>query len=159
MRVRLKQQKLRDIVARSNISQNHWAMKLGLSRGHWSDIVNGKHPFPSAKTRGLMLEVFKVPFDELFEPETGGWSDQDFKAKISDRYIVDREVGHGGMGTVYLARDARLGRAVAIKVVSPEAVSCIGTKQFLKEIRNTARLQHQNVLPLHDAGEAAGYPY
>ncbi len=159
MRVRLKQQELRDFVARSNISQNHWAMKLGLSRGHWSDIVNGKHPYPSAKTRGLMLEVFKVPFDDFFEAETGGRSDQDFKAAISERYIVDRELGHGGMGTVYLARDARLGRPVAIKVVSPEAVSGIGIKQFLKEIRNTARLQHHNILPLHDAGEAAGFPY
>jgi putative ABC transport system permease protein len=159
MRVRLKQQELRELIARSSISQNHWAIKLGLSRGHWSDIVNGKHPYPSAKTRGLMLEVFRVPFEELFETDTGGWSDQDFKAAISNRYVVDREVGHGGMGTVYLARDARLGRTVAIKVVSPEAVSGIGIKQFLKEIRNTARLQHHNVLPLHDAGEAAGYPF
>jgi predicted permease len=146
-------------MARSNLSQNHWAMKLGLSRGHWSDIVNGKHPYPSGRTRERIIEVFGVSFDELFEAETAGWSDQHFQAAISDRYMIDKELGHGGMGTVYLARDVKLGRQVAIKVVSPEAVSGIGIKQFLKEIRNTARLEHHHILPLHDAGEAAGHPY
>jgi predicted permease len=63
------------------------------------------------------------------------------------------------MGTVYLARDVKLGRQVAIKVVSPEVVSGIGVQQFLKEARYTARLQHQNILGLYDAGEAAGHPY
>jgi predicted permease len=159
MRVRLKLDRLHDLIARSNLSQNHWAIKLGLSRGHWSDIVNGKHPYPSGRTRERIIEVFGVSFEELFEAETGGWSDQHFQAAISDRYLIDRELGHGGMGTVYLARDVKLGRQVAIKVVSPEAVSGIGIKQFLKEIRNTARLEHHHILPLHDAGEAAGYPY
>ncbi len=159
MRVRLKREQLLDLIARSNLSQNHWAMKLGLSRGHWSDIVNGKHPYPSPKTRERMLEVLRVDFDDLFETESGGWSDQKFHAAISDRYLIDRELGHGGMGTVYLARDVKLGRQVAIKVVSPEAVSGIGIRQFLKEIRNTARLEHHHILPLHDGGEAAGYPY
>ena len=96
MRVRLKQKRLLDFIARSNISQNHWAMKIGLSRGHWSDIVNGKHPYPSAKTRERMLEVLKLSFDELFEAETGG-SDQGFQVAISDRYLIEREVGQGGM--------------------------------------------------------------
>ncbi len=159
MRVRLKLDRLHDLIARSNLSQNHWAMKLGLSRGHWSDVVNGKHPYPSGRTRERMLETFGVSFDELFEAEAGGWSDQHFQAAVSDRYLIDRELGHGGMGTVYLARDIKLGRQVAIKVVSPEAVGGIGAKQFLKEIRNTARLEHHHILPLHDAGEAAGYPY
>jgi serine/threonine-protein kinase len=146
-------------MARSNLSQNHWAMKLGLSRGHWSDIVNGKHPYPSVKTRERILEVFKVDLAELFETEAGGWSDHHFQAAISDRYLIDRELGHGGMGTVYVARDVKLGRLVALKVVSPEAVSGIGIKQFLKEIRYSARLDHHHILPLHDAGEAGGYPY
>ena len=159
MRVRLKLDRLRDLIARSNLSQNHWAMKLGLSRGHWSDIVNGKHPYPSGKTRERLLEVFRVSFDALFETEPGGWSDQELHDAISDRYLIDRELGHGGMGTVYVARDVRLGRVVAVKVVSPEAVSGIGIKQFLKEIRYAARLEHPHILPLHDAGEAAGYPY
>ena len=71
MRVRLKLDGLHELIARSNLSQNHWAMKLGLSRGHWSDIVNGKHPYPSAKTRERMVEVFGVEVQDLFEAETG----------------------------------------------------------------------------------------
>ena len=159
MRVRLKLDGLHELIARSNLSQNHWAMKLGLSRGHWSDIVNGKHPYPSAKTRERMVEVFGVEVQDLFEAETGSWSDQSFQSAISDRYLIDRELGHGGRGTVYVARDVKLGRLVALKVVSPEAVSGIGIKQFLKEIRYAARLEHPHILPLHDAGEAGGYPY
>ncbi len=159
MRVRLKLDGLHELIARSNLSQNHWAMKLGLSRGHWSDIVNGKHPYPSAKTRERMVEVFGVEVQDLFAAETGSWSDQSFQSAISDRYLIDRELGHGGMGTVYVARDVKLGRLVALKVVSPEAVSGIGIKQFLKEIRYAARLEHPHILPLHDAGEAGGYPY
>ena len=161
MRVRLKLDQLHDLMARGNLSQNHWAIKIGISRGHWSEVVNGKHIHPSPKTRERLLEVFGVPFDELFEIELDapGWSDPTFQAAISDRYLIDEEIGHGGMGTVYLARDVKLGRPVAIKVLAPEAVSGIGVQQFLKEARYTARLQHQNVLGLYDAGEAAGHPY
>jgi hypothetical protein len=49
MRVRLRQQRLLNFLAQSRLSQNHWALKLGISRGHWSEIVNGKHPYPSPK--------------------------------------------------------------------------------------------------------------
>jgi predicted permease len=161
VRVRLKRERLLDLIARSGLTQNHWAIKLGLSRGHWSGVVNGKHPYPSARTRERLLEAFGVSFDELFEVVSGpsGWSDQDFGAAIADRYVIDREVGQGGMGTVYLARDVKHGRQVAIKVVSPEAVSGIGVQQFLKEIRYSARLQHPHMLPLYDSGEAAGHPF
>ena len=107
-----------------------------------------------------MLDVFRVSFDELFEIESKtGWTDPSFQSAVAGRYLIDEEIGQGGMGTVYLGRDAKLGRQVAIKVLSPEAVSGIGTGQFLKEIRYTARLQHQNILGLHDAGEAGGHPY
>ena len=161
MRVRLKQQRLLDLIAQSSLSQNHWAIKLGLSKGHWSAIVNGKHPFPSPRTRERMLEVFGVGFDDLFEVEAGPaeGSDATFQSAIAEKYLIEREIGHGGMGTVYLTRDIKHGRLVAMKVISPEAVSGIGVQQFLKEIRLTARTQHHHILPLHDSGEAAGYPY
>ena len=161
MRVRLNQQKLLAFLAQSPLSQNHWALKLGLSKGHWSEIVNGKHPYPSPRTRERMLEVLGIPFEELFEIETGipEWADTDFRRALADRYLIDRELGQGGMGAVYLARDARHGRVVAIKVISPEAVSGIGITPFLREISTVAKLQHPHILPLYDSGEAAGHPF
>ena len=72
------------------------------------------------------------------------------------RYIIEREVGRGGMATVYLARDARHQRQVAIKVLDPELGAVLGAERFLGEIRVTANLQHPNLLPLFDSGEAAG---
>ena len=161
MRVRLNQQRLLAFLAVSRLSQNHWALRLGLSRGHWSEIVNGKHPYPSPKTRERMLEVLGLPFDELFEVETEApsWADVDFRRAIADRYLVDAELGQGGMGAVYLARDVRLGRVVALKVISPEAVSGIGVTQFLREIATVAHLQHPHILPLFDSGEAAGHAF
>jgi hypothetical protein len=148
-----------ELIAQSRLSQNHWAIKLGLSKGHWSGIVHGRHPYPSKKTQHLLMEVFGVPFEELFVYESRSGADAAIHAAISDRYVLEREIGQGGMGTVYLTRDVKLGRTVAVKFVSTEAVSGIGTDRFLKEVRVTARLQHQSVLPLYDAGEAAGAPY
>ncbi len=161
MRVRLNQQKLLAVLAQSPLSQNHWAIKLGLSKGHWSEIVNGKHPFPSPKTRARMLEVLKIPFVELFHIEAGvpAWADSDFRRAIADRYLIDAELGQGGLGAVYLARDARHARIVAVKVISPEAVSGIGVTAFLREIATVAQLQHPNILPFYDSGEAAGHPF
>ena len=161
MRIRLDSDHLRALIAESGLSQNHWALKLGLSKGHWSDIVNGKHPYPSAKTRELLLDVLAVPTDELFSVEhgTSPWYGDAFQKHMSERYVIDREVGHGGMGTVYVARDLKLGRLVALKVVSAEAVSGIGTKQFLKEVRFVARLEHPHILPLYDADIVDEHPY
>ena len=97
MRVRLKLDRLHDLIARGNLSQNHWAIKIGMSRGHWSEIVNGKHIHPSPKTRERMIEVFGVSFDDLFEVETDApaGSDPSFEAAISDRYLIDEEIGQG----------------------------------------------------------------
>ncbi len=160
MRVRLRLDRLRDLLARSGISQNHWAIRLGLSRGHWSDLVNGKHPYPSAATRQRLLEAFAVPFDQLFlaEPEAGA-VDAAMHAALSSRYLLDREIGAGGMGTVFQARDLRLARVVAVKVVSAEAVGGLGVRPFLQEVGHVARLQHPHIVPLFDAGDAAGSPF
>src|SRR5207244_2366568 len=72
---------------------------------------------------------------------------------------VEREVGRGGMAIVLLARDRKLGRQVAIKVLSPDVATSVATERFLREIRITAQLQHPNILPLIDSGEAAGLLY
>lgn len=82
-----------------------------------------------------------------------------FQAALSERYVIDRKIGAGGMGTVYLARDVKHGRQVAIKVVPAERLSAAGRRHFHREIRLTARLQHPHILPLLDSGEAAGCPY
>jgi putative ABC transport system permease protein len=160
MRVSLRLERLQQLIAQSSLSQNHWAIKFGLSKGHLSDLLAGKHPYPSARTRDRLLEVLGVPFAELFEIEPGHeLPDYAIQRALHRQYAIDREIGHGGMGTVYLARDLRLGRTVAIKIVSEEVVSGVGGKALLKEIVNTNRLQHPNVLTVLDAGEAAGAPY
>ncbi len=78
---------------------------------------------------------------------------------LSDRYRIDRELGRGGMATVYLAEDTRHHRKVAIKVLHPELSAVIGPERFLKEIELTANLQHPHILPLFDSGSADGLLY
>ncbi len=75
---------------------------------------------------------------------------------LSQRYRIERELGAGGMATVYLAHDLRHGRKVAIKVLRPELAAVIGAQRFLAEIKTTANLQHPHILPLHDSGEVDG---
>ncbi|MBY0491820.1 MAG: protein kinase [Gemmatimonadaceae bacterium] len=75
---------------------------------------------------------------------------------LQDRYTLLRQLGAGGMATVYLARDVRHAREVAIKVLHPELAAVLGAERFLSEIRTTASLQHPHILPLFDSGEAAG---
>jgi serine/threonine-protein kinase len=75
---------------------------------------------------------------------------------LADRYSVERELGRGGMATVYLGRDLKHDRPVALKVLHPEVAVTLGTERFLREIQLTARLQHPHILPIHDSGEAAG---
>jgi eukaryotic-like serine/threonine-protein kinase len=73
-------------------------------------------------------------------------------AAVADRYTVERELGRGGMATVYLAHDVRHARRVALKVFRPEVAAAVGADRFLAEIRTTANLQHPNILPLFDSG-------
>jgi serine/threonine-protein kinase len=75
---------------------------------------------------------------------------------LRERYLLERELGAGGMATVYLAQDVRHHRRVALKVLKPELAAVIGAERFLHEIETTANLQHPHILPLHDSGEVAG---
>src|SRR5215208_5207357 len=76
-------------------------------------------------------------------------------ASLADRYVLEREVGAGGMATVYLARDLRHKRSVALKVVRPELGGQLGGERFLREIELAARLQHPHILPVFDSGVVA----
>src|SRR5215211_4207276 len=76
------------------------------------------------------------------------------QSALADRYRLDREVGAGGMATVYLAEDVRHDRKVALKVLRPELAAVIGAERFIAEIRTTANLQHPHILPLFDSGVA-----
>ncbi|HUP52353.1 MAG TPA: protein kinase [Longimicrobiales bacterium] len=78
-------------------------------------------------------------------------------AALSGRYEVEREIGAGGMATVYLARDVKHNRRVALKVLKPELAAVVGADRFLTEIETTAGLQHPHILPLFDSGEADGF--
>ncbi|HWA40500.1 MAG TPA: protein kinase, partial [Gemmatimonadales bacterium] len=78
---------------------------------------------------------------------------------MKDRYTLDREIGQGGMATVYLAEDIRHRRKVAVKVLRPELAASLGPDRFLREIEIAARLQHPHILPLLDSGESDGLLY
>src|SRR4029077_797864 len=80
-------------------------------------------------------------------------------AALAGRYEVEREIGAGGMETVYLARDLKHDRRVALKLLNPELGAVLGVERFLSEIKVTANLQHPNLLPLFDSGDANGLLY
>ncbi|MGD2122675.1 MAG: serine/threonine-protein kinase [Gemmatimonadota bacterium] len=79
------------------------------------------------------------------------------KAALADRYSIDREIGSGGMATVYLAQDLKHDRKVAVKVLDPDLTRTLGAERFLKEIKTAANLTHPHILPVHDSGEADGF--
>ena len=76
---------------------------------------------------------------------------------LEGRYAIERELGEGGMATVYLADDLKHERKVALKVLKPELAAIVGAERFLAEIKTTAGLQHPHILPLHDSGEAGKF--
>ena len=78
------------------------------------------------------------------------------RAALGDRYRIERELGRGGMATVFLAHDLRHDRPVALKTLHPELAQSLGADRFLQEIKLAARLQHPHILSVHDSGEAAG---
>ena len=81
------------------------------------------------------------------------------KTALADRYAVEREIGEGGMATVYLAEDLKHHRKVAVKVLRSELAAAMGPERFLREIEIAAQLQHPHVLPLYDSGQADGFLY
>ena len=84
---------------------------------------------------------------------------EDLRAALAGRYEIDREIGQGGMATVYLADDLRHERKVAVKVLRPDLAAALGAERFLREIKIAANLTHPHILPLHDSGEADGFLY
>src|SRR3989454_12124196 len=81
------------------------------------------------------------------------------QAALAARYTIERELGRGGMATVYLARDVRHERRVALKVLRPEIAAALGPERFLREIQIAAQLAHPHILPLHDSGAAGAFLY
>ena len=84
---------------------------------------------------------------------------KDLASALASRYRIERELGAGGMATVYLASDLKHDRQVAIKVLKPELAAVLGAERFIVEIKTTAALQHPHILPLFDSGEADGFLY
>ena len=82
---------------------------------------------------------------------------QTLASTLAGRYAIDRELGSGGMATVYLAQDLRHRRRVAIKVLRPELAAALGRERFLREVTTTANLRHPHILPLFDSGEAGEF--
>ena len=78
-------------------------------------------------------------------------------AALEGRYAIERELGEGGMATVYLAEDLRHHRKVALKVLRPDLAATLGPDRFLREIEIAANLTHPHILPLYDSGEADGF--
>src|SRR3970282_1639491 len=76
------------------------------------------------------------------------------RQSVADRYAIEREVGRGGMATVFLAQDLRHRRPVALKVLHPQLATALGPDRFLREIQIAARLQHPHIVPLYDSGQA-----
>ena len=84
---------------------------------------------------------------------------EELKAALKGRYEIEKELGHGGMATVYLAQDVERQREVAVKVLRPDLAAALGPERFLREIRIAANLTHPHILPLYDSGEAEGFLY
>jgi tRNA A-37 threonylcarbamoyl transferase component Bud32/TolB-like protein/tetratricopeptide (TPR) repeat protein len=86
-------------------------------------------------------------------------AEERLKDALADRYAIQREIGSGGMATVYLAQDLKHNRQVAVKVLDPNLAQTLGAERFLREIETAAKLAHPHILPLFDSGEADGFLY
>ena len=91
--------------------------------------------------------------------QTGALPIERLRQALAQSYTIDRELGRGGMATVYLAQDLKHDRVVALKVLHPDLAASLGPDRFLREIKLAARLNHPHILPLHDSGDASGFLY
>ena len=82
-----------------------------------------------------------------------------FRAALADRYVIEGEIGHGSLATIFLAHDLRHSRHVALKVLRPDADVALSDVRFVREIKFLAQLQHPNIVPLHDSGHVGGLLY
>ena len=108
--------------------------------------------------------AFDRPAGEQFAAlvaDSGGHADMmtTLAAALSDRYVLERELGGGGMARVFLATESALGRQVVVKVLAPELAAELSAERFAREVRLAAQLQHPNIVPLLTAGAAGGTPY
>jgi serine/threonine protein kinase len=85
---------------------------------------------------------------------TGSGYDQ-LQRALGDAYVIERELGRGGMATVYLARDRKHQRRIALKVLDPNLAASLGPERFRREITTASQLQHPHILGVHDSGETA----
>src|SRR6267143_3289026 len=111
---------------------------------------------PPAPVRSPPIAAYPLAFRSVPTPER---PPSPIATALADRYTVERELGRGGMATVYLAEEKKHGRKVAIKVLRPEITASLGTERFLREIGIAARLAHPHIVPLIDSGEAGGFLY
>lgn len=112
---------------------------LGILRGGLTELATGTFAHPLRAQHPTMTERFAA-----------------LARAIGDRYTLDRQIGEGGMATVYRAEDLKHHRAVAIKVLRPELAQTIGTERFLREIELAAKLQHPHIVPVYDSGAVDG---
>ena len=136
-------------------SEDRAAMLVTLSGGNAARLVAlGEMLEQCERDAPLLDRTAFERFDELVED-----SDEALPPILSDRYQRGRELGRGGMARVYLARDLKHGRDVALKVIRPELAASLGRERFLREIAIAARLRHPNIVPLFDSGDDAGALY
>jgi serine/threonine protein kinase len=129
------------------------------------DEVTGGDPQRHAELQRLVAEcerdvpLFNRPAAERFSRLIDEEAEIPLPEMLGGRYRIEREVGHGGMARVYLARDAKHARNVAVKVIRPDVAASLGRDRFLREIGIAARLRHPNIVPLYDSGDADGVLY
>ena len=126
--------------------------RLMIVRDPASEAPGGARPRPgAARPDGS----WRAPADE----EVGDWLREQLRATLGRTYVIERELGGGGMSHVYVAEETALGRRVAIKVLAPELSGAVDTERFRREAQVAARLQHPHIVPVLAAGEAGGMLY